>query len=269
MPIFMPVLATITVKNKNYTIDLTKAIDLSISIQHGKNNPNCFWAPYPWFEAYQAGGFIGSTLKGAPVNFFNIKLNPHGSCTHTECVGHIAKETYTINNCLKTNWFKALLITVEFEALNGDKIITESTVNTKIKDLEEDTSALIVRTLPNTKDKLTRLYSGTNPPYLQVDAMDLIVKKGIQHFLIDLPSIDREEDAGELLSHHRFWQYPSYKSTYTEKELEQVRQFCTISELLYINNEVKDGYYFLNLQTLNINLDVSPSKPLIYPILNF
>lgn len=260
-------LATININGKNYSIDLSKAINLSITIKHGKENPNCFWSPYPWFEAYQAGGFIGATSKGSPVNFFNIKLNPHGSCTHTECVGHIAKEKYTINNCLKINWVKALLITVEPEKINDDLIITEDAIINKIENIEDDTQALIVRTLPNDEDKLTKLYSKTNPPYLHVNAMDFIVKKGIQHFLIDLPSIDREEDKGELLSHHKFWNYPAYKSTYAEKDLVQVRQYATISELLYIPNKVTNGYYFLNLQTINIDLDVSPSKPLIYPII--
>jgi len=261
-------LATISIKNKSYSIDLTKAIDLSITINHGKQNPNCFWSPYPWFEAYQAGGFIGSTLKGSPVNFFNVKLNPHGSTTHTECVGHIATENYTINNCLKTNWFKALLITVKPEKIDEDLVITETAIKAQLKNIQTDTEALIIRTLPNTNNKLTNVYSGTNPPYLHVNAMDLIVQQGIQHFLIDLPSVDREEDKGELLSHHKFWKYPAYKSTYTPNELEQVRQYCTISELLYIPNEVSNGYYFLNLQTLNFNLDVSPSKPLIYAILD-
>lgn len=261
-------LATININNKNYSIDLTKAINLSIAIQHGKENPNCFWSPSPWFEAYQAGGFVGATLKGSPVNFFNIKLNPHGTCTHTECVGHIAKEKFTINNCLANNWFKALLITVEPEKIDDDLIITPTAITNKLQNLQEDTTALIVRTLPNNVNKLTKLYSGTNPPYLHVNAMDFIVKKGIQHFLIDLPSIDREEDKGELLSHHKFWNYPAYKSTYTEKDLKQVRQNATISELLYIPKQAMDGYYFLNLQTLNIDLDVSPSKPLIYAILD-
>jgi len=260
-------LATISIKNKSYSINLNEAIDLSITIKHGKENPNCFWSPYPWFEAYQAGSFIGSTLKDAPVNFFNIKLNPHGSCTHTECVGHIAKEQYTINNCLKTNWFKALLITVEPQNIVGDLIITESDIKTKLENLEADTEALIIRTLPNATNKLTQIYSGTNPPYLHVNAMDFIVQKGIQHFLIDLPSVDREEDKGELLSHHKFWNYPAYKTTYTQKHIAQVRQYNTISELLYIPNKVVDGYYFLNLQTINLQLDVSPSKPLIYTIL--
>jgi len=260
-------LTTITLKNKDYIIDINKAFDLSIPLNNGKNNPNCFWAPYPWFEAYKAGGFVGSTLKGAPVNFFNIKLNPHGSGTHTECVGHIAKETYTINKCLKHNWFKALLITVEPQKKDTDIIITKNIIENKLLNLETGTKALIVRTLPNTESKLTQLYSGTNPTYLHADAMDVIVKKGIEHFLIDLPSVDREEDKGELLAHHKFWQYPAYKSTYTEKDLEQVREYCTISELLYIPNTVVDGYYFLNLQIININLDVSPSRPLVFSIL--
>ena len=43
-------------------------------------------------------------------------------------------------------------------------------------------------------------YSNTNPPYLTKEAMQYIVQKGIKHLLIDLPSVDRENDHGELAS---------------------------------------------------------------------
>ena len=43
-----------------------------------------------------AGDFVGSTASGGPVNFFNIRVNPHGNGTHTECVGHIAREPYVL-----------------------------------------------------------------------------------------------------------------------------------------------------------------------------
>ncbi|MGB1217373.1 MAG: cyclase family protein, partial [Saprospiraceae bacterium] len=73
--------------------------------------------------------------------------------------------------------------------------------------------------------------------------------------LIDLPSVDREEDGGALLSHKAFWNYPK-----------KPRTDCTITELIYIPDMVEDGMYLLNIQIASFEIDVSPSKPVLYRI---
>ena len=67
--------------------------------------------------------------------------------------------------------------------------------------------ALIIRTTPNTLDKKKQVYSGTNPCYFSKEAMDYIVKMNIEHLLVDIPSLDREEDGGKLEAHNTFWNY--------------------------------------------------------------
>ena len=47
------------------------------------------------------GDWVGDVKQGGSVNFRNISFNPHGNGTHTECVGHISKEDFSINQCLK------------------------------------------------------------------------------------------------------------------------------------------------------------------------
>ena len=76
-----------------------------------------------------------------------------------------------------------------------------------------------------------------------------------EHLLIDLPSVDREEDGGKLLAHKAFWQYP-----------DNVRKNCTISELIFAENGIKDGIYLLNIQIASFEIDVSPSKPVLYEL---
>ena len=78
---------------------------------------------------------------------------------------------------------------------------------------------------------------------------------GVQHLLIDLPSVDREEDGGELLSHHTFWQYPA-----------ATRENCTISELIFVDDKISDGLYLLNISIASFEIDVSPSKPVLYKL---
>jgi kynurenine formamidase len=239
-------------KNKTHQVDLAKGIDISIPIRNGFDNPNCFWSPMPSFEAVRAGDFIGDTQQGGVVNFKNIQINPHGNGTHTECVGHIAKEVFTINQCLKEFHFFSKLVSIFPQKMdNGDRVITKSQL---MEVLEKNScKALIIKTMPNDNFKKTTNYSGANPPYLHHEAVSYLVECGVEHLLVDLPSVDREEDEGKLLAHKAFWLYP-----------ENTRSNCTITELIYVPNEVKDGFYFLNIQIASFEMDASPSKILLF-----
>jgi kynurenine formamidase len=58
--------------------------------------------------------------------------------------------------------------------------------------------------LPNDADKVSRKTFHTNPPYLAQEAALFLRESGIQHLLIDLPSVDKEKDEGKLLAHKAF-----------------------------------------------------------------
>lgn len=241
-------------EGENYRVELDTPIDISIPLVAGEANPNCFYAPYPEFWPVEAPefGFIGDTNQGGAVNFYNLKINPHGNGTHTECVGHISQEKYNINQCLRRFHFFAKLISVWPQRLdNGDRVILRKQLVDALQGMK--TEALVLRTLPNDDWKLRQNYSGSNPPYVHHEAIAFLVNQGVKHLLIDLPSVDREEDAGGLLAHKAFWQYP-----------EEVRTNCTITELIYVPTVVPDGDYLLNLQIASLELDVSPSKPVLY-----
>lgn len=239
---------------KSYRADLSAPIDLSMPLRNGIDNANCFYAPPVAFWPVEAGSFIGSTERGGPVNFFNVTFNPHGNGTHTECVGHIAKERYVLRECLTEAHFRAKLVSLYPQKTDeGDRVLTRAQLEEVIS--KHEAEALIIRTFPNDALKLRTTYSGANPPYLHHEAAKYIADCGVQHLLLDLPSVDREEDGGLLLAHRAFWQYP-----------EAVRESCTITELIYVSNEIKDGFYLLNLQTASFDLDASPSKPVIFAV---
>ena len=117
--------------------------------------------------------------------------------------------------------------------------------------------AIVIRTMPNTRDKFSRQYSHTNPTYLTEDAAILLKNKGVKHLLIDLPSVDKESDGGELLAHNAFWNTSG-----------KLRLDATITEFIYVSNKIKDGCYMLNLQIAPIENDASPSKPILYEVLD-
>ncbi len=245
----------ISYQGRKFNADLNKPLDISIPINPGIENVNCFYAPPVEYFPVIAGDFVGSREMGGLLNFFNVKINPHGNGTHTECVGHIAKEKFTINQCLKKFHFICKLISVYPQKTeNGDSVIFKR----QLEDFFEDgaSNVLAIRTLPNDDLKLKTNYSGANPPYMHHEAIAYLVEQGVEHLLIDLPSVDREQDDGKLLAHKAFWQYP-----------DNVRRNCTISELIYAKNEIKDGLYLLNLQIASFELDVSPSKPILYELI--
>lgn len=246
---------SITFGNKTYHTDLSKGINISFSLQNTPNLPKAFYAPNFNIEPVRTDTFVGSTDEGGILNFKNIFVNPHGNGTHTECVGHISKEPFFIKDCLKNSFHLAQLITIKPKEMNADKIITLE----QLQNLSIDTNAkaIIIRTLPNKIEDKKRDWSGTNPPYIHYKAMEYLVEKGIEHFLIDLPSVDREEDEGKLLAHKAFWNYPS----------KAIRKNCTITEMVFVPNEINDGLYFINIQTIPVAMDASPSSVFVYEVL--
>ena len=109
--------------------------------------------------------------------------------------------------------------------------------------------------------KRHKKYSNTNPPYLAEEAAIFIRESGIKHLLIDLPSVDKEHDEGKLLSHKAFWNVKNVENLNADARLD-----CTITELIFVPNAIKDGSYILNLQIASFENDASPSKPILYKI---
>jgi len=93
--------------------DLNQPIDISISAGDVK----CFYSTDFRATPYNAEGFIGSVKQGAPVNFYDIQMNPHGNGTHTECLGHITENQEFVTDKLKTFHFVAKLVSVELHEL--------------------------------------------------------------------------------------------------------------------------------------------------------
>jgi hypothetical protein len=104
-------------------------------------------------------------------------------------------------------------------------------------------------------------YSNTNPPYLEEDAARFICRKRNQHLLIDLPSVDKEKMRKIVVTHKAFWNVTDVNNLNADARLD-----CTITEMIYVADEVKDGSYLLNLQIASFENDASPSKPLLYLI---
>ncbi len=247
-------IATIQGNNRNYKIDLSDPLDISIPMRGGDANLNAWGIDPPKITPHVEGDFIGKVTEGSSTNFNDIWFNPHAHGTHTECVGHITEAFYSVNS-LKRYFFFAEVITIAPEKMKGDFVISKKQLQYALGNKEPQ--AVVVRTIPNSKEKISKHYSNTNPPYLLEDAAKYLADIGVQHLLIDLPSIDKEQDGGALLAHKAFWRLN-----------ETIRKQATITEFIYVDNSIKDGTYFLNLQIAPFENDASPSRPVLYKIKN-
>ncbi len=240
-------------------IDTNEVFDLSLPIQAGEHNLRAWYVDPPRMEPVRAHGFIGSVKEGGAVNFRNVFFNPHGHGTHTECLGHITEEVYSVNECIHDYFFLAELVSVtpqriwNEEMSEEDDVISAEQLRSKIRSMKVD--ALIIRTLPNSANKKVKNYSASNPPYLSIDCLAIMNELEVKHLLIDLPSVDRESDNGELAFHHGFWEVPQLN-----------RKDRTITELIYVADVVEDGIYLMNLQVAPFVNDAAPSRPVLYRI---
>ncbi|MBD2769632.1 cyclase family protein [Hymenobacter sp. BT664] len=251
--------ATFPYAGRLYTYDPAAPLDVSLPLAPGADQVSCFWAEPVQFDTIRVGSFVGSVALGGSTNYQRVHVTPHGNGTHTECYGHIAPDpAATLNQCLRRFLFVARLVSVAPRAQpNGDLVVMLADVQAALASQADGSvpEALVLRTLPNDPAKRSRHYSGTNPPYVEPALAHFLVAQHVQHLLLDLPSVDREEDAGQLLAHHAFWRYPA-----------QPRCGATITELIFVPDEVADGLYLLNIQITSLELDASPSKPVLYKL---
>lgn len=242
-------------------IDTARPIDISIPLFSGGNNLTAWYLSQPRFEPVNENGFNGSVAAGGSVNFRNIYFNPHGHGTHTECLGHITEKVFSVNETFKEFFCYCKVVSLTPETFYNrpegkeDRIIRKTQVADALKGVHH-LEALVIRTLPNEKaDKFYKCYSNTNPPYFEQEVVEILNDLGVKHFLVDLPSVDRESDEGKLAFHHRYWGVP-----------ENPDYSRTITELIYVDELISDGTYILELQLAPFENDASPSRPVLYQI---
>ncbi len=271
------VMGTIQVGGATFAFDPEKFIDISIPLHFNGPQPNAYGVERARARPCEAGALVGDTRRGGSVNFEQYTFIPHCSGTHTECVGHITHERISVRDCLKDVFILARLVTAEPEqasetdesftvvAGDNDRVITRKLLlsaigSTTFKIDTVPDMALILRTLPNDDTKLTRDYSDNIPPYFSTEAIEYIVECGFKHLLVDIPSIDRIFDEGKLVNHRLFWNVEAGSHEVNDDS----RFNSTITELIYVPNEIADGEYLLNLQIAPFASDCAPSRPVLF-----
>ena len=168
-----------TLVGTDYRFDAAAPIDISIPLDFRGEQPNAFHLPAASASTVEAGGFVGDTRRGGSCNCETVTLNPHGNGTHTEGVGHLTDARLAVVRLMRDTLLPATVVSVR---LDRDEAMSEGDVAITLEGLREGlrglggipegfNRALVVRSLPNGPAKLSRSYSGGNPPYVTSAAM--------------------------------------------------------------------------------------------------
>jgi hypothetical protein len=266
-----------------FEVDLSNGHDISrpVHFLNGTEGEPGF-VPKASRRPFSSGDFVGAVEKGGPCNVDRLDWIPHCHGTHTETAAHILKYPWealskaqshsvpVVRELCPTHLLKAALITVEPTKAaavtdtyrpnfgDADRIITGDGVEQALSKIDiTELDAILLRT----DSKRYDFNSGPETPFLSIEAMQSIVKSGVEHLLLDLPSVDRLDDDGHLTAHHIFWNVPEHESVATNESWLQK----TITEMITVNEKLADGIYLLNLQCAPFVSDAAPSRPIIYP----
>lgn len=266
--------ARIDLAGTELTVDLSRPLSLAIELEFTAQ-PRHFGAPAAEVTPWSVPGFTGSVARGASCNCSILTLIPHCNGTHTESVGHLTIEPFDAYLVVPPDLVPAVLVTVEPSDARrsgestdptpaaGDVLVTQRALQERWpRSLPFEPRALIIRTLPNGADKKQRDYTDRTPPYLSGEAARWMVERGIEHVVLDLPSMDRAHDEGKLTAHRLFFGLPPSSHALQAA----VRSRATITELAFIPDPIADGPYLLGIQTPAIGGDAVPSKPVLYAL---
>lgn len=266
---------TATIGNRTFAVDLTGGHDLSIPLDFHGPQPNAYGVPRAEARTYEDGGFVGDVRRGGGCNFEAYRLIPHCHGTHTEGVGHIAARRISVHEILDRSLFPATLVTLAPEdacatgetydpdPAPGDRFLTRARLEAALADADPAfLEALVIRTLPNDPHKRFRDYMREPPPFFSLDAMRLLVERGVRHLLLDLPSVDRALDEGKLSAHHVFWNVPQGSHEVDPQAFSRK----TITEMIFVDDAIPDGEYLLSLQMAPFVADAAPSRPWLFPL---
>jgi len=270
--------AEVEIGGVRYRTDLSHAFDLSTPIAFsdtGDAGPasrvQAFGLPHPTSQPFAFGSHVLDTQKGSGVNCRTLTLTPHGNGTHTESVSHIVNDEVAVRWAAPQGLVPAAVLTVPavkfaeagetYGATSaGDDDVISGTALTMARRAasipDAFLQALIIRTgRPAPTDGQ---WTSTNPPYCTEDATLLLRQWQCEHLVLDVPSIDREDDGGLTVCHHLFWEVPP------GHRLDAAPARRTITEMAVVPEDVADGTYLLNLQVPPLLTDAAPSRPLLF-----
>lgn len=256
-----------------YEVDALSPLELAQPLNFYGEQPQAFGLGRAQARAVEGGDFVGDVRRGGSVNCEAIELIPHGHGTHTEGVGHISAERVPVGELAAEALIPAVVLRVATRSLaeSGDRSEGKSSPDDRVICTSELRAALaradvapafrraiVIATSGEGAAAPLRDYSGTNPAFLTAEAVAWLLEQGCEHLLIDLPSIDREDDGGTTPAHRAYFELDA------EVGPTDAGRRRTITELIDVPDAAVEGPYLLSLRFARFMLDASPSRPILY-----
>jgi arylformamidase len=250
-------------------VDYSAATSLALELDFDHMHPRHFGAPPASSTAFRTDGFEGEVVLGASCNCRSITLIPHCNGTHTESVSHLTLQQEALHRIVPFAPIPAVLLTVpprnardttddtDPPPQRGDWVLTRGDLLSAWEPhVSFAAKALLLRT---SADAHT-----ANPPYLSRQFMRELVARGIEHLVVDLPSVDRSQDEGRLTAHRIFFGLPPDSTDRSQA----IRPRCTITEFAHFPAQLRDGPCALQLQLPAFTGDAVPSRPVHLPLMH-
>ena len=245
---------SIALEHDQYRWTATGApVDLSIPVNPHSGLPRAWYKGPATVEPVRSDNWVGSVAEGGAVNFRDITFNPHAHGTHTETREHIHDAFQPVDARARAAALPFLLPAYLIHAMpehRGEDWVVPCAALDKVDGALAQLKPLAL-VLKCTNSDVLRDWSDTNPPYLEEGFAERLCQLGIDHLLIDLPSVDKEIDGGALRTHNAF--FGSAASP---------RPNATISELLCVPEGLQEGPGLLAMQVAPFVNDAAPSRPL-------
>lgn len=256
-------------------VDLARGKSVAIPLDPHGAQPSFFADAPARARPLRIGDYIGDVAQGGSCNAEWIEFVPHCHGTHTECIAHLNSDAGNVLELIDQQPCLARLVTLNGTAVEqcrdsyavdldpGETLLTLDELRSQA-DTEggPEIAALLIRTMPNEAEKMTRDYAQSpSYPVLSNEAMQWLAAQELKHLLLDTPSLDRANDQG-LLANHRCWW--GMEGEITPGEFPPQRR--SVTEMMYVPDEVADGYYWLNLELQPLVSDATSSRPVIYPV---
>ncbi len=266
----------VVIAGRDYRVRLDAARSLAIPLDFGGPQPSFFGVPRASATPLRLPDFVGATEEGGSCNVAELRLIPHCNGTHIETVGHIVNDPVPLARVLGASLFSGRLVTTAPSLAResaegygptletGDRLVTRSALEAALHAVSrEESKALIVRTLPNDASKTGRVYDDTDPPpFFSTEAMGYLIEIGVEHLLVDFPSLDRMRDQGTLSNHRLFWNVPPSCRTLCG----ETGSRKTVTEMIFVPDGIPDGLYLLDIAVPAFLSDAAPCRPVIYPL---
>ena len=232
-------------------------VDLAIPLDPHGPQPNAYGVPDATARPYSGEGFTLDTRADGSCNCEVIEFTPHCNGTHTESVGHITTERFPLTAVELPPFLWCSVVSL---SPVGREITAEAMDRATAALAPDSLEALVVRTLPSDADKRTRRWEDAATPYFTPDAMRVVRARGVQHLLVDLPSLDPLYDGGKLAAHRVFWDVPPGSKELPAGDARN----RTVTEMIFVPDDVPDGRYLLTIWVPRLVSDAVPSRPILF-----